>query len=61
VVALFIDGPFAWNGILSIYIPLATYGSWFPLIAAYMHKAIRGEERKDAQALAGGGGVVSPA
>jgi len=54
VVALFIDGPFAWNGVIAIYIPLATYGSWFLIIAPYMHKAIRREEREDAQlALSG--------
>ena len=42
----FKTGPFAWNGLIGIYIPLAVFGSWFVTTFWLLRKAVlRDRER----------------
>ncbi|WP_433566617.1 hypothetical protein ACQP1O_16285 [Nocardia sp. CA-151230] len=40
LVLFFKDGPFAWNGIVGIYIPLAAFAIWMGAISYEVHKAL---------------------
>lgn len=35
----FHDGPFAWNGLFSLWIPAASFGSWFFVMFFVLHRA----------------------
>ena len=45
VLPFFKDGPFAWNGLLSLYIPLVAFGVWFILMLWALLRAIDAEEK----------------
>lgn len=40
MVLFFKDGPFAWNGIVGIYIPLAAFAIWMGALTYEVHKAL---------------------
>jgi len=40
LVLFFKDGPFAWNGIVGIYIPLAAFAIWMACISHQVHQAL---------------------
>jgi len=40
----FKDGPFAWNGAVGFYLPVAVFGAWLIVITRLLHqRAVRGE------------------
>jgi hypothetical protein len=39
----FYRGPFAWNGLIAVWIPLTIFTVWFFVMYAYLRKAIRNE------------------
>lgn len=44
--AVFITGPFAYNGILSFYIPYAAWFFWVPILSFYMLREVKGRIRE---------------
>lgn len=40
-IGFFKNGPFAWNGLLGFWVPIAAYGIWFVLMFLMLTKAIR--------------------
>ncbi len=44
LVVFFKSGPFAWNGIVGIYIPLANFGIWFGIMFKLLRDAIARQE-----------------
>jgi len=44
-VFFFYDGPFAWNGLISVYIPLILFATWFFVTSVLLHKYANWEHR----------------
>ena len=43
LVIFFQSGPFAWNGMLAFWLPMAVYGVWYPTMFLVLRKAIHEE------------------
>ncbi|MCP2320195.1 hypothetical protein APR12_005576 [Nocardia amikacinitolerans] len=41
-------GPFSWQGLLSLYVAMATFGVWISLVALYMLRAVKTVENEQA-------------
>jgi hypothetical protein len=55
MLAFYRTGPFAWNGLLALYVPATFFGAWFFCMAYVLTKAIRRQaqmEREQFQRLA---------
>lgn len=48
LVICFHDGPFAWNGVFTFWIPLSVFGGWFFVMAYVTLKAIKDQELEEA-------------
>ena len=46
ITLFFRQGPFAWNGLFAIWIPLVVFSAWFVALFVLTAKAIRREERE---------------
>lgn len=51
LIIFFKSGPFAWNGLFGIYIPLAAWGTWFFLTTYLLIKAIKRQAGEECQPL----------
>lgn len=40
------SGPFSWNGILGFWLGAAAFGAWYPIMTAWLLRAIRAEARE---------------
>lgn len=45
LIVFFYSGPFAWNGIFGIYLPLALFALWFNVVSFYLLKAIKAQAK----------------
>lgn len=43
LIPFFVDGPFAWNGFISFWVAAAVYFTWFAIMLAQLHLALRHE------------------
>jgi hypothetical protein len=51
LIPFFKDGPFAWNGLLSWWIPLGVFTIWMLLLSYFLLRAISAQEREYTQEL----------
>lgn len=52
----FKDGPFAWNGLIAVYVPLVVYTIWWHVIFISVRRAIKSQEQQgDAAAVSAPG------
>lgn len=51
LVICFKTGPFAWNGIIAFWIPLAIFGTWFFVMAWVMLRELKQQESEDSHAV----------
>ena len=42
-IVFFYDGPLAWNGVFSLYLPLSIFATWYNVVTYYLLKAIKDE------------------
>lgn len=54
-VFFFKDGPFAWNGLITFYLPAVAFGMWFCVMFPFLKRAIESEAR-ELEAVAAGYG-----
>jgi hypothetical protein len=40
LVVFFYHGPFAWNGVFGIYLPLCMFAIWYQVTTWYLHRSI---------------------
>lgn len=41
LIVFFDQGPFAWNGVIGIYLPLTMFAIWYQVVTFYLRKGIR--------------------
>lgn len=41
LIVFFYDGPFAWNGVFGIYLPLTMFAIWFHVVTFYLRRSLR--------------------
>jgi len=51
MVICFKTGPFAWNGIIAFWIPLAIFGTWFFVMAWVMLRELKQQDSDDSHAV----------
>lgn len=49
-IVFFYDGPLAWSGVFSLYLPLTIFAAWYNVVTYYLLKAIRSEADEPAAA-----------
>jgi cellulose synthase/poly-beta-1,6-N-acetylglucosamine synthase-like glycosyltransferase len=47
MLAFYKTGPFAWNGLLALYVPFTCFGAWFICMAYVLTKAVRKQAREE--------------
>jgi hypothetical protein len=54
IIVFFKHGPFAWNGLISFFVPLATFGAWIAVMFVLLQRAI---EQEDGERIVGHAGL----
>lgn len=61
LVVFFYDGPFAWNGVFGLYLPLCMFAVWYQVVTYYLWRSLKGDAQRVETDLAPGRPVAAPA
>ncbi|HEY1972736.1 MAG TPA: hypothetical protein VGH89_32640 [Pseudonocardia sp.] len=61
LIVFFDSGPFAWNGVFGIYLPLGMFALWYQVVSYYLRRAIKARAETAEPDLVQARGAAAPA